>query len=106
MALTLPCCHVRRAAALGCAGAPGKGWPLHERILDIHRRSGQSGLGRTLLRLAHLAEAAHQFERAQRLGPHDTHREDRLANGLAEAPESSSAGSIATSAAARREVGR
>ena len=34
------------------------------RIIDVIRQSGDANLGQTLLRLARLAEAAHQFETA------------------------------------------
>lgn len=34
------------------------------RIIDVVRQSGDANLGQTLLRLARLAEAAHQFETA------------------------------------------
>jgi hypothetical protein len=51
---------------LYCRGAIGKDAALQtNRIIDVHRRSGDANIGQTLIRLARLAEANHQFQTVQ-----------------------------------------
>jgi hypothetical protein len=43
-----------------------------DRIIDIHRRSGDANIGQTLIRLARLTEANHYYQTA--LGADDSQR--------------------------------
>ncbi|MEE9211747.1 MAG: hypothetical protein V3U29_03740 [Phycisphaeraceae bacterium] len=78
------------------------------RILDLFERSGDAHLGRTLIRLAHLAESVHRFEAASSLGGvgEDVYRVEADDPWPVDATPGAPTLSRAGAGAVHREVGR